>query len=70
MALLLVRMVAEEIVMEAEGNQPQISEDQSGIKKIKRGAWLHRAYFLDLLLKTNHHPKRLLKMFPAAPWPV
>jgi hypothetical protein len=45
LALLLMRMVAEEIVMEAEGNQPQISADQSGIKKIKRGAWLHRAYF-------------------------
>jgi hypothetical protein len=51
LALLLMRMVAEEIVMEAEGNQPQISADQSGIKKIKRGAWLHRAYFLDLYLK-------------------
>jgi hypothetical protein len=33
LALLLMRMVAEEIVMEAEGNQPQISTDQGDIKR-------------------------------------
>jgi hypothetical protein len=57
LALLLMRMVAEEIVKEAKSISrrfPRISADPRTVSysKIKRGAWLHRAYFLDLLLET------------------
>jgi hypothetical protein len=47
-----MRMVAEEIVKEAERNQPQICANfrRSGRhKKIKRGAWLHRALSLSVV---------------------
>jgi hypothetical protein len=54
LALLLMRMVAEEIVMEAEGNQPQIcaeyADQQGRCENTKRGALMHRTLICHLLL--------------------